>query len=1466
MAFAAANGDVKVEPATAAMIIKGDGTAADTLQVSDDGSCLLLLGPSVGRCVAETGNLRFQFPTVGMKYFQLAADGGAAWMAGEDGSIRRVDEVSTVERKLDGSVCGLVADRVAGTLSVVFRKTDAMTILQPDTLEPMGNRSLKVEPVAAFSGGPGQLLAVNEQNQASVIPLQPVPEVLPTTELHQKACLSIVFHEGHIWSAGADGAVIRWPQTGTQAFELLRHSQPLTAILAAPNSRGLLAVDVAGAILQAPLRGEAVSEVLPGASGRSRILFHADREGTLHFLEGREIISWDPSGSIVSFRTVHELRGACMDARGTGLLALDVTGRVITIERPSLRIISPKSSTFTALHRTATGLLAAVDASSVSLYSADGELKGSVPMNKRIGAASGCCSEADLIAVNGPEGEIRLIDLGSRQTLREFNCGRQPTLISPDRNGEHVLIGFGGNLLEEWDAVNGMRLRQLSGHETLVLAAEYLDAGFGAVSADSSGEIRRWPDTDTQVSQVAMEQEAKAALLVGHGDVALFGKDGRLRFAARGTDEVRASAGIECVSGSVAVAEATGVVAWLVQGPENQRMLTVRNNGKTPPVNLPVSFDAVEPALSADGSIAALVVGDGIDVINLNTGLTSRRRLTNVARVLSVSPEMLIYLGRDGIIRCLGSLQLAEVTVSSSAATAVAWNEKGDTLVTGAEDGLIRIWSRSDDALKQVAQFTAGAPVRQLLFHGNRVFARSKSATVFAWLVNADGLPTAETPTEIVEAEPVDLICWDASREVLAAACRSGLGLWRVPADGSPPYKVRTQLGHEQPVTAAAVDSDAAVLMSVDASGLVAVNPLPAGADLRKTLEPVVLMSGRLNALKDVGDESDADAGSKRGRGQRKSAAEDRFRDYRLRQMQATEDGVTNLADDVSTASAEMIHQARLAGLLASVARIEPSLGLAGAELDQQSGVNDRSLSLPKSEEQATLGMRLKEADALMARLEKEAAAMPANERSAPRTSLLLELMQQIVKERRQLIDEIHQGAVESFLASQVSRRLTDAERERLKRVLQQTADSRAIQTLLTDFDFPQQWPGQSGSALRVSRDGRTLITLMPSTDEDQERITGSRIDVWDVLSGVPLKRFEVVSRLTDICLPGSESCVFSVPAVSAWPLFENRAAAPLTSAGSIKFLSLPHVELAVCAGVADTEKMRPLIELYDATTIQPLQTRLPEGFNASVRTVQKSEISGRLAFCVTRSDGSNARRHELFVCSIEDLSRFEEIAPLDTIDCSRFEEADGGAGFAALAFSPDGTRLATVAQTKSGAEGFLVRIHQLNSTRSPKPLEMRIPSELQPDRGVERTAFLNGQQKLLIHTSAGLFIGDLRDSERKSARPAISAIRFSTDVSAVTLSDDSRWAVVGTRGGTLQVYDLASSTPEASAPFPPGGAAAHDGTVISLNFSRPVTGVALPLFLASVGRENRIKIWDCTALESILDDAGRDYRKKAKK
>jgi WD40 repeat protein len=1464
--FATVSGNVIIEPPTASILFKGDGTASDTLKISDDGKFLLLLGPEKGRCLSETGTFQFQFPTAGMKHFQLAADGSAVWMAAEDGVVRRVDAVGTLQRQLDGSICGLSADEGAGTLNIAIRDANSLTVLQLQTLEQSRNRSLKFEPIAAFPVGTGRIFAVNKQNQATVIPVQPAVEEMPPIQLHQKSCVSIIVHEGYIWSAGADGVIVRWPESGTNASQLLRHTKPLTSLFTSPNSRSLLAVDASGTILQLPEGSEAWSELLPGLGGRNRILFHEDPQGSLYFLEGRDIIRRDPSGLVVSFRTTQELRGACVTPDGNSLSALDVAGRVITIATPSVRTMFSKSSEFTALHRTASGLFAAVDREKISLFSPNGELKDSIPLNNRPAATSGCCSEANLIAVSGADGVVRLIDLRSRQTLKEFNCGRQPTLLRPDPKGERVLIGFGGNLLEEWDVVSGVRLRHLSGHESLVLATDYLHAGAGAVSADSSGEIRQWPDTNVRASELRIEQDAKAVLLAGDHTVALAGKDGRLRFAERGKEGVRPVEGFECIPESFVGAQASEVVAWLAQDPENHRFLWVGQDNMTSPFNMPISADATRPALSADGSIAAVVVRDGIDVINLKTRLTSRRRLSNVARILSLSPQRLIYIGRDGILRCLGSLQLAEAMVSSSAATAIAWNEKGDQLVTGADDGSIQIWSRSDETLKQVSQLTASSPIRQLLFFNERIFARSNSATIFTWSLKADGVPVAETPTEIVEAEPVDMICWDPSHEVLVAACRSGLGLWRVSADGSPPYKLRTHLGHDHAVTAAAVDTKAAMLISVDASGLVAVNPLPAGVDLRQTPDPVVMMSSRLDALNDAGNESNTGASSKSGSPLRVSAAEDRYRDYRLRQMQASDNPATPPTDDSADGlSSELIQSARLAGLLAAAARVDPSMSLADAEPDQLSGQSENSTPLVDSARQASLGMRFNEAEALMARLETEAAALAQGERSTSRSALLLELIQQIIKERKLLVDDIHQGAIEGFLAGHISSRFTEAEKEQLKRLLQQTADSRALQTLLTDFDLPEQWQGQAGSSIRVSRDGRTLVTLMPTTDEE-ERITGSRIDVWDVLSGVPLKRYEAASRLSDICLPRSESCVFSVPAVSAWPLFENRATAPLTRARSIEFLSLPNAELAVCAGVADPEKMRPLIELYDSTTFQPLQVRLPEGFNAGVRTIQKCSTSGQLAFCVTRNDGENVRRHELYVCSVADLSRFEEITPLDTIDCSRFEESNGGGGFAGLAFSLDGTRLATVAQTSTGSEGYVVRAYQLNSTRNPKPFEMRIPAEFEADQGVQRTAFISGTQRLLIHTSAGLFIGELKDSERKSGRQATSAIRFAADVSAVTLSDNSRWAVVGTKGGSLSVYDLASSTPEAAAAFPPGGAAAHDGAVISLNFSNPIAGIDLPLFLATVGRENRIKVWDCTSLESIVESASREFRKKSRK
>jgi WD40 repeat protein len=101
---------------------------------------------------------------------------------------------------------------------------------------------------------------------------------------------------------------------------------------------------------------------------------------------------------------------------------------------------------------------------------------------------------------------------------------------------------------------------------------------------------------------------------------------------------------------------------------------------------------------------------------------------------------------------------------------AVAWSPDGERLVTGAEDGTVRMWQADGRNAGLVAKL--GAPVRCVAFSpdGTRFATGSADKTVAVWM------PGVERPSALVDAGgDVGALAWSPSGGQLAIASQRGL-------------------------------------------------------------------------------------------------------------------------------------------------------------------------------------------------------------------------------------------------------------------------------------------------------------------------------------------------------------------------------------------------------------------------------------------------------------------------------------------------------------------------------------------------------------------------------------------------------------------------------------------------------------------------------------------------------------------
>ena len=121
---------------------------------------------------------------------------------------------------------------------------------------------------------------------------------------------------------------------------------------------------------------------------------------------------------------------------------------------------------------------------------------------------------------------------------------------------------------------------------------------------------------------------------------------------------------------------------------------------------------------------------------------------------------------------------------------------------------------------------------------------------------------------------------------------------------------------------------------------------------------------------------------------------------------------------------------------------------------------------------------------------------------------------------------------------------------------------------------------------------------------------------------------------------------------------------------------------------------------------------------------------------------------------------------------------------------------------------------------------------------------------RVIIRTAVGVFIGDLNASKKRRS-DAVWGIPLNPELTRTAkFSEDGRWLAIGKSNGTIAIHDLSSADPTLSVPLPLEGDTAHDGAVIGLSFSRPLQGTKNPTYLASFGRENRLKVWALIDLE----------------
>jgi WD40 repeat protein len=454
------------------------------------------------------------------------------------------------------------------------------------------------------------------------------------------------------------------------------------------------------------------------------------------------------------------------------------------------------------------------------------------------------------------------------------------------------------------------------------------------------------------------------------------------------------------------------------------------------------------------------------------------------------------------------------------------------------------------------------------------------------------------------------------------------------------------------------------------------------------------------------------------------------------------------------------------------------------------------------------------------------------------------EMVRELVSSQRSFVRNLSASALQGLESSDSGLPVDQKALDAFRQQLEQMSDSRAIQTIPTSFSFPDEGADSVRVAVQISSDGSTVAASFPPVQREEK--TKGYLEVWDTLSGIPLKQYEIDEPVRELHFSANEDCLLTMPVISVYRLFDNSAPRFLTHASSLAWSRTASEPVVCFTRQVGDESQEQLLALYDSRNLESLSIPMPEGFNTRARSIAFGNTDDKLAIAVSE----RGQDHKLFVCKTSDLARFEVLFPVDSIDGSKLIESEGGAGFAAVAFSPDDQTLLAIAHTSDGANGFSVRLYSIRNDNWGLTTTLPLPEGFAGSSDQISVTFVGTTTRVSIQTSTGVFIGDINAS-KKRRNESVWAISLDPKITrTVTLSDDGRWLAIGKSNGTIVVHDLSSPDPTLSVPIPAEGDTAHDGPVIGLSFSRPMQGTRTPTYIASFGRENRLKVWALIDLE----------------
>lgn len=340
-----------------------------------------------------------------------------------------------------------------------------------------------------------------------------------------------------------------------------------------------------------------------------------------------------------------------------------------------------------------------------------------------VGITSAAFSPDSELAVTGNvDGTLTLWDVGEARELRTFPSGHADAITSVDffSDGRSVLSGSRDGTMKLWDVTTGTEIRAFAGHTGPVTSVNYAPDGRQAASTSDDGTVKLWDVGSGEVLRT----------LSGHTDAVLsaaFSLDGR--WLASGSRDQ-----------SVKLWE----LAQVEERPVELRMFSVPGGG-----DRRVSF-------SPDGRWL------------LTAGGASRGRMT----LWDVS-------GGDAV-RSYKGLQYRDPSTGErrwhdgahgGSVTDAAFSPDGEHIVSGGEDGVVRVWKVSEEQEVRTLVHTDLAPLHEEAI-------KSDHQLVEEWSRQGHHPP----PRPPLPNTRVFVACAPDGRRAASADFLTGVKVWEVPS------------------------------------------------------------------------------------------------------------------------------------------------------------------------------------------------------------------------------------------------------------------------------------------------------------------------------------------------------------------------------------------------------------------------------------------------------------------------------------------------------------------------------------------------------------------------------------------------------------------------------------------------------------------------------------------------------------